>query len=154
MRNLISIVVSFTILALAILLSFAYATSYPRLEISSALGISSAINITPENAASLQLDRPYGILIISVQPGSPIDKAGIQGSTVMVNRDGGVGGDQITFSSVGDVIVGADGKPVKSIDDIYPILDTKHKGDTLRLTIVRGAGEGRPTILDLDVVLS
>ncbi len=149
MRNLISNIVSFTILALAILISFAYASSYPM------LGISNAINITPDIASTLQLDRPYGVLIIAVQPGSPIDKAGIRGSTVMGNSDGSSGGGgQITLTSVGDIIISADGKRIESTDDLYPILNAKHTGDTIRLTIVRGAGEVRTTIQDVDVLLS
>lgn len=147
MRNLISNIVSFTILALAILISFAYASSYPM------LGISNAINITPDIASTLQLDRPYGVLIIAVQPGSPIDKAGIRGSTVMGSSGAG-GGGQITLTSVGDIIISVDGKRIESTDDLYPILNAKHTGDTIRLTIVRGAGEVRTTIQDVDVLLS
>lgn len=150
MRNLISNIISFTILALAILISFAYASSYPM------LGISNAINITPDIASTLQLDRSYGVLIIAVQPGSPIDKAGIRGSTVMGNSDGssGAGGGQITLTSVGDIIISADGKRIESTDDLYPILNAKHTGDTIRLTIVRGVGEGRTTIQDVNVLLN
>jgi S1-C subfamily serine protease len=123
----VTTVISFGILASVVGASFVYAsTSYPR------LGISHAVNITPEIAQSIHLDQPFGILVISVDPDSPAEKGGIRGSTITERN-----GDQV-LTDIGDIIVGADGKPVKSAEDLSAILIAKHVGDTLKLTIVRG----------------
>lgn len=124
--NPVGTIVAFALLAVVVIASFAYASAYPR------LGIYNAINVTPEIAQSLGLDRQYGVLVVTVEPGSPAAKAGIQGSTI-INRNGA---DVMT--QVGDIIIGADGKSIRSIDDIYSVLNSKHIGDTISLTIVRG----------------
>lgn len=137
MYNPVGTIVSFALLAVVVVGSFVYASAYPR------LGIYNAINITPQIAQSLGLDRQNGVLVITVEQGSSIEKAGIQGSTI-VNRNG----NEI-LTQVGDIIIGADDKIIRSADDIYPVLNAKHIGDSIKLTIVRGK-ETR----DVNVLLS
>jgi S1-C subfamily serine protease len=138
MYSSVSTAISFALLASVVGASFVYASSsYPR------LGVSNAVNITPEIAQSIRIDQPFGVLVISVDPGSPAEKGGIKGSTI-IDRNG----DQV-LTDVGDIIVGADGKRIKSAEDLYAILSTKHIGDTIRLTIVRGNSSQ-----DIGIILS
>src|ERR687883_114042 len=138
MYSSVSTAISFALLASVVGASFVYASSsYPR------LGISNAVNITPGIAQSIRIDQPFGVLVISVDPGSPAAKGGIKGSTIIERN-----GDQV-LTDVGDIIIGADGKRIKSAEDLYAILNTKHVGDTIRLTIVR---ENRSQ--DIGIILS
>jgi S1-C subfamily serine protease len=68
-----------------------------------------------------------GVLIRNVTPGSPADKAGLQPT----RRD--------SFDNLilGDLIVGADGKPIRNGNDLFRVLDAHEVGDTVRFTILR-----------------
>jgi len=68
-----------------------------------------------------------GVLILSVNEGSGAAKAGLLGT----RRD--ENGDLI----LGDVIVGIDGKPVRSYDDLASSLETMKPGETARVTFFR-----------------
>jgi len=57
-----------------------------------------------------------GVLIGSVVAGSPAAKAGVE---------------------VGDVLIDIDGKPVDGVTDIWNVLNGKHKGDKVGLTVIR-----------------
>ena len=63
------------------------------------------------------LEVPGGILVLSVEAGSPAERAGITG---------------------GDVIVSLNGEPVAGIDDLHRVLTGDVIGVKLRLVIVRG----------------
>ena len=86
--------------------------------------------ITPDIAQSAGLPRNYkGVVVGSVQAGSPAEKAGLQGIS------------QNNFSNtraVGDIITGIDGHSLKSIDDLINYIDL-HKtiGDNVGLTVNR-----------------
>jgi S1-C subfamily serine protease len=93
------------------------------------LGISGGA-ITPELSQTAGLPQNYkGVVIGSVQSGSPAEKAGLQGIT----RNGFSNTQQI-----GDIIIGIDGHPVKSIDDLISYIDL-HKlvGDSVMLSVNR-----------------
>jgi S1-C subfamily serine protease len=68
-----------------------------------------------------------GVLILDVVPGGSADKAGLQPTR------------QDAFGNLllGDLIVAADGKPVRNVNDLFRVLDSHEIGDTLTLTIVR-----------------
>ena len=72
---------------------------------------------------SVGLPDVHGLLVRGVEDGSPADAAGIER---------------------GDLIVAADGKPVKSLDEIHAALDTD--ADRLELTLVRGSEERQVTV--------
>jgi S1-C subfamily serine protease len=72
-----------------------------------------------------------GVLIVEVGPGSAADKAGLQP----------VRQDQFGRVILGDLIVAADGKPVRNGNDLFRALDSHEVGDTLTLTIVRNGGK-------------
>lgn len=68
-----------------------------------------------------------GVLFYDVVPGSAADKAGLRPTYLDARR-------RIV---IGDVIVGADGKPIRTLNDLYRVLDNHQVGDVLVLTIVR-----------------
>ncbi|KAF5839614.1 hypothetical protein DUNSADRAFT_393 [Dunaliella salina] len=75
-----------------------------------------------------------GVLVLEVPPGSPGVAAGLRHT----HRD--IFGDVI----LGDVIVGLDGKSVRSSADLFSALDAHRAGDRVRLDILR---DGRATSL-------
>jgi putative serine protease PepD len=64
-----------------------------------------------------------GLLVYQVAPNSPAAAAGLRGI--------GSGG------TLGDIIVTADGQPMRDLDDLYRLLDKKQFGDTLNLGVYR-----------------
>jgi S1-C subfamily serine protease len=78
------------------------------------LGIAGG-KITPDLAQSAGLPRNYkGVVVGSVQAGSPAEKAGLQG----VSQN-----DFSNTQKVGDIITGINGHPLKSIDDLINYID-------------------------------
>src|SRR5205807_4920861 len=104
------------------------------------LGISGG-KITPDIAQSVGLPRNYkGVVVGSVQAGSPAEKAGLQG----VSQN-----DFSNTQSVGDVITGVDGHPLRSIDALINYIDShKSIGDNVVLTVNRHG-----QIMNLNLVL-
>jgi len=76
-------------------------------------------DVTPEVAARLELPVSEGAAILQVAEGSPAAKAGLQ---------------------QGDIVVEADGTPVKNSGDLRRLVRSKSPGDPITLT-VRRAGE-------------
>ena len=93
------------------------------------LGISGG-KITPDIAQSAGLPRNYkGVVVGSVQPGSPADKAGTQALTQDIAGSN---------THIGDIITAIDGHPTRQIDDIINYVDSnKNVGDNVKLTINR-----------------
>jgi len=102
------------------------------------LGISGGL-MTPDQVLSAGLPRNYkGVVVGSVQPGSPAEKAGLQGIPQ---------GDISIGQKIGDIITGVDGHPVRTIDDLINYIDLhKAVGDNVVLTISR---QGQITNLNL-----
>ncbi|MCH2203325.1 MAG: trypsin-like peptidase domain-containing protein [Fuerstiella sp.] len=67
-----------------------------------------------------------GIVVVSVQPGGPADKAGLQGVTETTSR-----------MILGDVITVVSGKQVETLNDLFAILEKHSVGDQVTLTILR-----------------
>ena len=63
--------------------------------------------LTPELAKSFKLDNTNGVLVASVEPRSPAEKAGLQ---------------------AGDVILAFDGKPVKNANELPRIMAAAKTG--------------------------
>ena len=98
-------------------------------------------SITPDIAQSAGLPPNYkGVVIGSVQSGSPADKAGLKGTSQDI-----MGAN----THIGDIITAIDGHTVKRIDDIINYIELhKSVNDRIKLTINRN-GQTR----DLDVIL-
>jgi S1-C subfamily serine protease len=93
------------------------------------LGIAGG-KITPDIVQIASLPRNYkGVVVGSVQPGSPADKAGIQALTQDMAGSN---------TRIGDIITSIDGHPTRQIDDIINYVDSnKNVGDNVKLTINR-----------------
>jgi S1-C subfamily serine protease len=79
----------------------------------------------------LQLPASGGLLIQEVERGSPAEAAGLRGPTRVVivsNFQLGIGGDLLTHG---------DGQPIPDKESLKRLMDKKHGGDMLELTIYR-----------------
>lgn len=106
------------------------------------MGISSLSDFSLAMIETLQLPQSTGLYITGVQPGSPADDAGLIAGTTET--------DIIGLFSGGDLVIGIDGRPVKSYDELMRYLvSNKGPGDPVVLTIIRD-GEQIEVSLTLD----
>ncbi|MFQ6053514.1 MAG: S1C family serine protease [Candidatus Bathyarchaeia archaeon] len=107
------------------------------------LGIT-GMDVTPAIAELMGLDRDTrGALVVEVVKGGPAQRAGLKGGT----REELVEGRWIRIG--GDVIIGVDGRTIRSRYDLDFYLQRYHRpGDAVELTLIRG---GR--IMELQVTL-
>jgi S1-C subfamily serine protease len=104
------------------------------------LGISGD-SITPDLAQSAGLPKNFkGVVVGSVQSGSPADKAGLRGISQEIMD---------LNAHIGDIITAIDGHPVKRIDDIINYIEAhKYVGDSVNVTVNRNGKS-----MDLNVIL-
>jgi S1-C subfamily serine protease len=91
--------------------------------------------ITPDLAKAVNLPVEEGVLVQSVVPDGPADKAGIEGG----NTAATIGGTEVRLG--GDIITEANGKKVESMDELVEAIGRSKPGDELELTILRGGDE-------------
>jgi len=104
------------------------------------IGITS-LDITPDIADILELEDAKGVMIMNVVKDGPANKAGLRGSSEVVEKDG------IEYTVGGDVILTIDDKEVRKIDDIVSYLQKeKSVGDTATFKIIR---DGKTTTIDV-----
>jgi len=89
-------------------------------------------NITPDVARTFHLPTDSGALVASVFPGSPAEKAGIQGGNENVNLQGQ------PFVLGGDIITAINGKAIASSQDLINTIAGYKPGDKVTLKIIRG----------------
>jgi S1-C subfamily serine protease len=82
------------------------------------LGISGS-SLTPEQAD--QLGVPQGVAVLTVEPSSAADEAGLRSSE----------------NGEGDVIVAIDGQPMTKFEDLADYIDSKNVGDEVTLSVRR-----------------
>ena len=98
-----------------------------------------SIGIRFNQGLSSAVNRVYGfksgVLIQSVAPGGPAEKAGLKG---------------------GDIIVSVDGRPIKDGDDLVNEITSRHPGSTIRIGYLRDGkqADASVTIGDLDKVFA
>ena len=76
-----------------------------------------------------------GVLITGLEPGSPVEGAGLQPGT----ENAVINGQNVPIG--GDVLLAIDGKPVSTPQDVENILSGLEPGVTVNLTILRGGTE-------------
>jgi S1-C subfamily serine protease len=91
---------------------------------------------------ALQLPTDHGALVQSVEPGSPAARAGIKAGDIQAQLQGSK--DPVILG--GDIITDADGKPVKSGDQLSQIVTSHKPGDKLKLQVVRKDGKKTVTV--------
>lgn len=79
-----------------------------------------------------------GVVVLGVYPGSPAAEAGLVGA--QFSRDG--------RTLPEDVIVGLDGRSIRTLDDLLAALDTRVAGTTVTLSLIRN-GQSREVALTL-----
>ena len=95
------------------------------------LGVSSLPALTLDIVNVLGLKQYTGAYVTSVVPGGPADQAGL--------RAGNTPTDFPTLNAGGDLIIGIDGREVRTFDEMLAYLITsKGPGDTVVLTVLRG----------------
>ncbi len=94
------------------------------------MGIS-GMSITSDVVSALNLKAgQQGVLVDTVVPGGPADKAGMKGGTVDANGNP---------TAAGDIITGIDGKPVAGFEDLISYLYANTQpGQTVTLNVLRG----------------
>jgi S1-C subfamily serine protease len=95
------------------------------------LGIIS-LSIGPDLADQIGLAADHGVLIQKTLPGGAAERAGIRGGTEVAYW----GNLQIYLG--GDLIVGLDGQPIASTQDIADVMNRHQVGDTISVTYYRG----------------
>lgn len=81
-----------------------------------------------------------GVLVVSVVPGGPADKAGLRGFTLRTKtmRQGPFRYEQpVVDPDTADLITAANGKPVRTADELLEIIESSQPGTVVNLTIVR-----------------
>jgi S1-C subfamily serine protease len=115
----------------------------PQLKVSGSvvhayLGIT---GVTIDNSlADLQLRARRGVLVQSVQAGSPAGKGGLHGGSV----DSQIGGSQIVLG--GDVVESFDGRPVTSMEGLSSQIALHKPGERVTLGILRDGSPQRVVV--------
>jgi len=106
------------------------------------LGIT-GVTVTSEIARAMNLPSNLsGVLVEAVQAGGPADQAGLLAGTTAVTLNG----KQVKIG--GDIILGVDGVPVPTLDDLTALLQQAQPGVTVTLQVMRNGRLG-----DVDVTL-
>jgi S1-C subfamily serine protease len=98
------------------------------------LGVST-LTIDPSLSA-LNLPVKSGALVEKVEAGTAAAKAGIHAGNVEAK----IGGAEVDVG--GDIIVGIDGKTIKSSDELAADIATKKPGESVTIQLLRASGEG------------
>ncbi|MFL5342873.1 MAG: S1C family serine protease [Gemmataceae bacterium] len=104
--------------------------------------------IRPDSGIQSVYQTDNGLLVSRLDPDGPAAKAGLRGPQVKTVRRG----DNMYRAldrSKADLIVGADGLEVKTLDDLLGIIEAKKPGDTVVLRVLR---DGKPT--DVTITLA
>ncbi len=92
-----------------------------------------------------QTDR--GLLIATLVPGGPAERAGLQGPRIVRKRQGPFNAEFTTIDrAAADLIVAVDGRPIKTADDFLEAIEAKQPGDVVAVTVLRA---GQPTQVPL-----
>jgi S1-C subfamily serine protease len=97
------------------------------------IGVSSQA-LYPQLADKLGLDTTFGGLISKVEPGSPAEKAGLEGGDEKLLFQAG------EYRTGGDVILQVDGQDIVAPDDLARFIADHRPGDAVTLTVLRDGG--------------
>ena len=91
-------------------------------------------------AQTARLPAQKGVILTTVQAGSPAAEAGLKGGTRSVVVDG------TTYTVGGDVITKANGRELESADELREIVTSKDPGDKLSLEVHRDGSTETVTV--------
>jgi len=101
--------------------------------------------VRPDLGITRVLETERGLVVVTLAPNGPAERAGLQGFRVVKTqkrRGPFVVEEQKLDRSQADLLVGAEGKRIKTADDLLSIVEAKRPGDTIELAIVRNGQEG------------
>jgi S1-C subfamily serine protease len=98
--------------------------------------------------SALNLPVKNGALVETVEAGTPAAKAGIRGGNLEAQTAGG------KVAVGGDIIVGVDGKPITSAEDLSGLIASKKPGDKISVEVRRATGNGGYERKTLQVTLA
>lgn len=112
-----------------------------------AIPASTILRIVPQLIQHGRVERPLvgidkvaetnrGLLVVEILPDGPADAAGLRRAQ-MVRQRTLFGIQTYMRLDTADIITHADGKPVRTIDDLMSIVEQHRPGDLLTLTILR-----------------
>jgi S1-C subfamily serine protease len=93
------------------------------------LGIESPLTID-DSLSDLNLPVDHGVLVQTVTPGSPADKAGIQGGDIVARVDN----NEIRLG--GDIITAVDGRKLHTGDDLLNAIAGQKQGDKVKIDLL------------------
>jgi 2-alkenal reductase len=103
------------------------------------LGITgTSVDLTIQQANNL--DHQKGAYIVEVVPGSPADKAGLQGATGQDVVNG------VTVPVGGDVVTAIDGQQINNLTDLLVAISKHQPGDQMKLTVLRNGQQKEITV--------
>ncbi|MGD0783804.1 MAG: trypsin-like peptidase domain-containing protein [Candidatus Aminicenantales bacterium] len=122
-----------------------------------AIPISTISRVIPQLIADGKVRRPdvgilrvyqtdQGLMVATLAPGGPAERAGLHGPKIVrqQKRQGPfVYEFQTVDRSAADVIVGVDGKPVKTADEFLDAVESKQPGEQVVLSVIQGGQERR-----------
>ncbi|SRR5690606_2039823 len=141
MQNPVNAVISFALLAVIVGGSFYYVYALaPR---GPWMGIASGTYLNPQVSEVLGLDQDSGILLFTVAPQSPADKAGLRGGGAEIVE---IRGQRIPVD--GDIIVSMDGRQITEEEDVCAVIEQKQIGDSVRVGVIRDG-----SLMEFNVIL-
>ena len=128
-----------------------------------AISINSIARVVPQLIRNGRVRRPdsgiarvyqtdRGLLIATLVPGGPAERAGLQGPRIerKQKRQGPFVYEQQTVDrAAADMIVAVDGQPIKTADDFLGAIEVKQPGEQAILTVIRG-GQQKQVPLKLE----
>jgi S1-C subfamily serine protease len=93
------------------------------------LGIEDPLTID-SSLSDLNLPVDHGVLVQTVAPGSPADKAGIKGGDIVARVDG----NEVRLG--GDIITAVDGKSVRTGDNLLNQIARRKQGDKVKIDVL------------------
>ncbi|MCI0421436.1 MAG: trypsin-like peptidase domain-containing protein [Acidobacteria bacterium] len=103
----------------------------------------SGYELTPELAEALELSVNHGILVARTQPDDSFAQAGIRGG-----RQTYLVGNSLMILG-GDIIVEADGQPIRTMAELDRVIEKKRPGDVVNVKIYR---QGRETAVRVTLI--
>jgi S1-C subfamily serine protease len=103
------------------------------------LGITGG-TVTPELAKAVNLPVDEGVIVQTVVKDSPADKAGLEAGHTSAT----INGTEVRLG--GDIITEANGKKIKSMEELVETIQDSKPGDDLELTILRDGQEKTATV--------
>jgi len=94
----------------------------------------------PELGISQVYQTDNGLVIATLRPGGPAEKAGLRGFRILrtqKKRGLFLYEERQVDRNYADMIVAADGKEVRTADELLTIVESKSPGDRIQLTVVR-----------------